>query len=123
MRISDWSSDVCSSDLTAVAVVGPNGRQFTALDTTTVRFRTLGQDEIARYVDAEQPFDCAGSFKAEGLGIALFEAIESRDPTAPIGLPLIATADLLREAGFALPRSEEHTSELQSLMRKSYAVF
>src|SRR3546814_19242605 len=67
---------------TAVAVVGPNGRQFTALDTTTVRFRTLGQDEIARYVDAEQPFDCAGSFKAEGLGIALFEAIESRDPTA-----------------------------------------
>src|SRR3546814_16664776 len=44
---------------TAVAVVGPNGRQSTALDTTTVRFRTLGQDEIARYVDAEQPFDCA----------------------------------------------------------------
>src|SRR3546814_2632831 len=88
MRISDWSSDVCSSDLafrTAVAVVGPNGRQSTALDTTTVRFRTLGQDEIARYVDAEQPFDCAGSFKAEGLGIALFEAIESRDPTALIG--------------------------------------
>src|SRR3546814_10586689 len=106
MRISDWSSDVCSSDLafrTAVAVVGPNGRQFTALDTTTVRFRTLGQDEIARYVDAEQPFDCAGSFKPEGLGIALFEAIESRDPTALIGLPLIAKDDLLRQAGFALP--------------------
>src|SRR3546814_21022137 len=89
---------------TAVAVVGPNGRQSTALDTTTVRFRTLGQDEIARYVDAEQPFDCAGSSKAEGLGIALFEAIESRDPTALIGLPLIATADMLREAGFALPQ-------------------
>lgn len=88
---------------TAVAVVGPEGRQFTALDTTTVRFRNLLQDEITRYVDAEQPFDCAGSFKAEGLGIALFEAIESRDPTALIGLPLIATAGLLREAGFALP--------------------
>jgi septum formation protein len=88
---------------TAVAVVGPNDRQFTALDTTTVHFRTLARDEIARYVDAEQPFDCAGSFKAEGLGIALFEAIESQDPTALIGLPLIATAGLLREAGFALP--------------------
>jgi septum formation protein len=74
-----------------------------ALDTTVVRFRDLHSDEIARYVDAEQPFDCAGSFKSEGLGIALFDAIESRDPTALIGLPLIATARLLREAGFALP--------------------
>jgi len=88
---------------TAVALVGPEGRQLAALDTTTVRFRTLARDEIARYVDAEQPFDCAGSFKSEGLGIALFSAIESRDPTALIGLPLIATAGLLREAGFALP--------------------
>lgn len=74
-----------------------------ALDTTLVRFRNLHADEIARYVDAEQPFDCAGSFKSEGLGIALFEAIESQDPTALIGLPLIATARLLRQAGFALP--------------------
>jgi septum formation protein len=54
-------------------------------------------------VDAEQPFDCAGSFKSEGLGIVLFESIESRDPTALVGLPLIATARLLREAGIALP--------------------
>ncbi len=88
---------------TAVALAGPGGRQLAALDTTTVRFRTLSQDEIARYVDAEQPLDCAGSFKSEGLGIALFAAIESRDPTALIGLPLIATAGMLREAGFALP--------------------
>src|SRR3546814_3855564 len=88
---------------TAVAVVGPNGRQFTALDTTTVRFRTLGQDEIARYVDAEQPFDCAGSFKAEGLGIALFAAIESRDPTAITALPSIDTADMLLAPGFTIP--------------------
>ena len=88
---------------TAVAVVGPGGRQLAALDTTTVHFRTLSRDEIARYVDAEQPFDCAGSFKSEGLGIALFAAIESRDPTALVGLPLIATAGLLREAGFTLP--------------------
>ncbi|MDQ2702971.1 MAG: Maf family nucleotide pyrophosphatase [Pseudomonadota bacterium] len=79
------------------------GRSTTLLDTTTVRFRVLGDDEIVRYVDAEQPFDSAGSFKAEGLGIALFESIESQDPTALIGLPLIATARLLREAGFELP--------------------
>ncbi len=78
-------------------------RRLLALDTTTVHFRTLRADEIARYVDAEQPFDCAGSFKCEGLGISLFEAIESRDPTALVGLPLIETARLLREAGFAVP--------------------
>ena len=74
-----------------------------ALDTTVVRFRTLSLDEVKRYVDAEQPFDCAGSFKSEGFGITLFEAIESRDPTALVGLPLIATAGLLRQAGYALP--------------------
>ena len=88
---------------TGVCLAHADGRQFTALDTTTVRFRTLDAGEIARYVDAEQPFDCAGSFKSEGLGIALFEAIESRDPTALVGLPLIATTRLLREAGFRLP--------------------
>ena len=74
-----------------------------AQDRTEVVFRTLQADEIARYVDAEQPFDCAGSFKCEGLGIVLFEAIRSDDPTALIGLPLIATARLLRAAGYALP--------------------
>jgi len=63
----------------------------------------LSDGEIARYVTAERPLDCAGSFKSEGLGIALFEAIESQDPTALVGLPLIATARLLREAGFRLP--------------------
>ena len=78
-------------------------RVLQAQDVTTVRFRALALDEIERYVDAEQPFDCAGSFKSEGLGIALFDAIESSDPTALIGLPLIATARMLREAGFELP--------------------
>ena len=89
--------------LTAVCVAGPDGRRHEALDVTVVRFRTLAADEIARYVERERPLDCAGSFKSEGLGIALFEAIENRDPTALIGLPLIATARLLREAGFAVP--------------------
>ncbi|MBL1981154.1 septum formation inhibitor Maf, partial [Klebsiella pneumoniae] len=62
------------------------------LDTTLVRFRALTDPEIERYVDAERPFDCAGSFKSEGYGIALFDAIETCDPTALVGLPLIATA-------------------------------
>lgn len=87
---------------TAVCVMR-GGISFDALDTTVVQFRTLDHAEIERYVDAEQPFDCAGSFKSEGLGIALFEAIETRDPTALVGLPLIATAQLLRRAGYALP--------------------
>ncbi len=56
---------------------------------TEVRFRALEPDEIARYVATEQPLDCAGSFKCEGLGISLFDAIDNRDPTALIGLPLI----------------------------------
>lgn len=80
-----------------------DGTALHALDVTQVRFRSLQADEIGRYVDAEQPFNCAGSFKSEGFGIALFDAIESQDPTALIGLPLIATARLLREVGFALP--------------------
>ena len=74
-----------------------------ALDATRVRFRPLARGEIERYVDAEQPYDCAGSFKSEGFGIALFDAIETHDPTALIGLPMIATARLLRLAGFAVP--------------------
>lgn len=78
-------------------------REHAALDTTQVLFRALDAGEIVRYVAAEQPLDCAGSFKVEGLGITLFERIESSDPTALVGLPLIALARLLRAAGFALP--------------------
>ena len=88
---------------TSIALANADGRVLEALDLTEVAMRDLDDGEIARYVDAEQPFDCAGSFKAEGLGITLFDAIESRDPTALIGLPLIATARLLRQAGFRLP--------------------
>ncbi|HUP06210.1 MAG TPA: Maf family nucleotide pyrophosphatase [Caldimonas sp.] len=64
-----------------------------------VRFRALDADEIERYLRAEQPYDCAGSAKCETLGIALLEAIESDDPTALVGLPLIRTSELLRRAG------------------------
>ncbi len=88
---------------TAVSLVHGDGRAFAALDLTRVHFRDCSDLEIARYVEAEQPFDCAGSFKSEGLGISLFGSIASQDPTALVGLPLIATCALLREAGFVLP--------------------
>ena len=88
---------------TALCLAHADGRAFAGIDLTEVRFRALADAETERYVDAERPFDCAGSFKSEGLGIALFERIDNRDPTALIGLPLIATCELLRNAGFALP--------------------
>jgi len=89
---------------TAVALTrGASGEMHEALDLTTVRFRRLDAAEIERYVDAEAAFDCAGSFKSEGLGIALCEAIESRDQTGLVGLPLIAVRQLLLQAGLALP--------------------
>jgi septum formation protein len=76
---------------------------LTHLDTTTVIFRSLQPEEIERYIEREQPFDCAGGFKAECLGAALFERIESTDPTALIGLPLIWLASALRRAGYLVP--------------------
>ena len=88
---------------TALCMAHPDGRMFAELDLTEVQFRNLDDAQIARYVDAEQPFDCAGSFKSEGFGIVLFERIDNQDPTALVGLPLIATCRLLRQAGFALP--------------------
>lgn len=80
-----------------------SGRRHTHVDHTRVRFRELTATEIARYVEREQPLDCAGSFKCEGLGISLFASIDNADPTALIGLPLIALARMLREAGIELP--------------------
>ncbi len=68
-----------------------------------VRFRRLDTTAIERYLDREEPFDCAGSFRAEGLGITLFERFEGRDPHALIGLPLMALTDMLRAEGIKLP--------------------
>lgn len=89
---------ICVADMRAASPV-----IRCAIDCTLVVFRELSAEEIARYVDREHPLDCAGAFKAESLGIALFERIETIDPTALIGLPLIALARLLRGAGFTLP--------------------
>ncbi len=77
------------------------GADFAAehVDRTLVHFRTLSADEIARYTDIDRPFDCAGGFRSEGLGVALFQSIETQDPTALVGLPLIWLAGALRAAG------------------------
>ena len=89
---------------TALAVVcTATGFAQSDLSAVEVRFRDLGDDEIERYLQAERPYDCAGSAKSEGLGIALLEAIHNDDPTALVGLPLIRTARLLRAAGLTLP--------------------
>lgn len=80
-----------------------SGQRHVHVDLTSVHFRALDDAEIARYVEREQPLDCAGSFKCEGLGISLFERIDSQDPSALIGLPLIALARLLRACGVASP--------------------
>lgn len=89
---------------TAVAVVcTATGFEQVDLAPVEVRFRALSDEEIERYLRAEQPYDCAGSAKSEGLGIALLDAIHSDDPTALIGLPLIRTCRMLRAAGLVLP--------------------
>ena len=89
---------------TAVAVVcEATGFEQVDLAPVEVRFRALSDDEIERYLRAEEPYDCAGSAKSEGLGIALLDAILSDDPTALIGLPLIRTCRMLRAAGMVLP--------------------
>ena len=75
------------------------GRRWSHVDRTEVHFRRLQDPAIERYLRLEQPYDCAGSFKAEGLGVVLFERIDTCDPTALIGLPLIWLAGALRAAG------------------------
>lgn len=95
-KIVDFFTGVCVVDTRG-------GQSWKALDHTRVAFRELEYTEIDRYLAREQPLDCAGSFRSEGAGIALFERIESEDPTALIGLPLIALSRLLRQAGAAIP--------------------
>lgn len=79
------------------------GRTQVACDPFHVQFRTLRPTQIERYVDAEQPLNCAGSFKSEGLGIVLFKAMEGRDPNTLVGLPLILLTEFLAAEGISLP--------------------
>jgi septum formation protein len=91
--------------LTAVCVIDgrqPASEPFLHVDVTRVQFRRLDPGEIERYVRRDRPLDCAGGFRCEGLGIALFERIDSQDPTALIGLPLIWVAGVLGQIGFEI---------------------
>ncbi|MBE0494019.1 MAG: septum formation inhibitor Maf [Thiomicrospira sp.] len=89
---------------TGLVVYNPHNQTYlNALDTTKVHFRELSDQQIRNYLLAEQPYDCAGSFKSEGLGITLFSKIENQDPNALIGLPLIELVNLLSQAGLSLP--------------------
>jgi septum formation protein len=89
---------------TSMAVMRTRDRfQRTITVDTRIRFRVLTEQEIEAYLQAEKPYDCAGAAKCEGLGISLLDSIESSDPTAIIGLPLIALAGQLREAGVLIP--------------------
>ncbi len=83
---------------TGLAVLSPAGA-FTGLETVDVKLRELGEREILSYVAMENPVDCAGSFKIEGLGIALMESVTGRDYTALIGLPLIMLTEFLGKSG------------------------
>ena len=88
---------------TAVAVVClESGFEQSGIAAVKVTFRDLTDDEIENYLRTEQPYDCAGSAKSEGLGIALLSSIESDDPTALVGLPLIRTCNMIRAAGIVL---------------------
>ena len=96
---------------TAVAVVcQASAFEQTRLASVRVEFRDLCDDDIEHYLRIEQPYDCAGSAKSEGLGIGLLASIESDDPTALIGLPLIRTCELLRASGIALFTSQVVTA-------------
>lgn len=98
-----WMSGKTVIFHTAVAVVClESGFAQADLAKISVRFRDLTESEIENYLHAETPYDCAGSAKSEGLGIALLEAIDNDDPTALVGLPLIRTCSLLRAAGIRL---------------------
>jgi len=98
------ASGRCVSFFTAVAVLDSTSRACSVrVVPCHVRFRVLSDDLIARYLAREQPYDCAGSAKVEGLGITLLERLDCPDPTALIGLPLIALTELLGAHGLALP--------------------
>ncbi len=89
--------------VTAVTLRTPDGAHRSHVDVHRMRMRALTPEAIARYVARDQPLDCAGSYRIEALGIALFEAIEGADHTAIMGLPLTATVSLLASAGLTLP--------------------
>jgi septum formation protein len=98
----EWLAGRTHELVTALVVVHPGGEEH-HLDVARLTLRPLGRDAIERYVAADSPLDCAGSYKLEARGIALFERVEAPDPTAVTGLPLIALTTILQRLGFAVP--------------------
>ncbi len=92
-----------SHELITALAVWHDGRMFPHTDVTTLRMRSLDRAAIERYVEADRPVDCAGSYRLEERGITLFESIDSDDQSAITGLPLIALTTILRQIGFAIP--------------------
>ena len=90
-------------ELITALVVWHQGRTLVHTDVTTLWLRPLGREEIGRYVVADRPLDCAGSYKLEARGITLFERIDSHDHSAISGVPLIALTSILRELGYRIP--------------------
>lgn len=101
LRACSGSTVVYRTGVAVVRQVDASVHQF--LDTTRVKFRVLDQPTIERYVAREMPLDCAGGFKSEALGISLCDSIESEDPSALIGLPLIRLCTVLRRVGYQIP--------------------
>lgn len=89
--------------VTAVALRSPDGDMIVETVTIELTMRQLASEEIDRYLDAEQPWDCAGSYKIESLGISLFDRVEGQDFTSIVGLPLTVVARMLRDVGFLIP--------------------
>ncbi len=102
-QLMELSGQVAFFDTALCLLDAATGRSKTVCVPTETRFRTLTQAEIERYVDADQPLDCAGAAKSESLGVALLDYMRSDDPTALIGLPLIALCRMLRSDGVQIP--------------------
>lgn len=96
-------SGQCVEFFTALYVTSQSSNQLRHIDVTQVYFRNLNTAEIKRYISRDQPLDCAGGFKVESLGLSLFSAVKSSDPSALMGLPLIKLAEFLRTSGHQVP--------------------
>lgn len=102
-QLSDFSGH-CITFYTGLVVINTTTQQtYQTMDVTKVYFRNLNDTVIRNYIEIEQPLNCAGSFKSEGVGITLFKRIESQDPNALIGLPLIKLTDIFYQMGYPLP--------------------
>lgn len=104
-QLQQFSNQAITFYTGLVVINTATNKNYQYLDTTTVHFRELSESVINNYINIEQPLNCAGSFKSEGLGVTLFKKIDSRDPNALIGLPLMALTDIFYEMGYALPLS------------------